>query len=139
MIGIAIFSEGGTDVMRPDDGGHWHTLMSRCKPCVINYDHVVRVETFQEDAAYIVNHKMRARGLDHKTNVHQNAVPRANASNFEMIIDEYKQIPEELLQKLVTTRYRQDLYVYGYNFTRMEGGEVLAECTSGYNNGQECC
>ena len=123
--------------MRPDDGGHWHTLMSRCKPCVINYDHVVRVETFQEDAAYIVKHKMRGRYLHFKDNVYRN--PTAVASNFKMIIDEYKQIPEELLHKLVTTRYRQDLYVYGYNFTRMEGGKVLTECTSGYNNGQECC
>ena len=136
MAGIIIFSDGGTDVMRAEDGGHWHTLMSRCKPCVINYDHVVRLETFQEDAAYIVNHKMRARGLKYKVNVHQNAVPNAN---FEMIIDEYKQIPDELLQKLVTTRYKQDLYVYGYNFTRMEGGEVLAQCSAAYNNGQECC
>ena len=82
---------------------------------------------------------MKARGLDYKVNVRQNAIPIANVSNFEMIIDEYMQIPDELLQTLVTTRYKQDLYVYGYNFTRMEGGKVLTQCSSGYNNGQECC
>ena len=129
-------SNGGQDIFGTD-GGHWHNLLERCQPCLINYDYVVRTETMRHDAPYIVNHKMIGRGLQLKTKARRKAVS-GERSDFGRIIQEYRQIPEDLFQK-IAKRYEHDMYVYGYNYTVLPDGQIVTECSSGQYAGNCCC
>ena len=123
--------------MKPKDFGHWHTLMSRCQPCRLSYDHVARVESMDQDARYIVHHKMRGRGayLEKKIKLSKGKTP---SSDFKNTHKEYSTIPADLFDDMLE-RYQEDMDVYGYNFTRSANATVTATCSAGLNNGQPCC
>jgi hypothetical protein len=127
--------------MVPQDGGHWHTLLSRCQPCAISFDHVVRTETFAEDAGYIIDKRLRGHGHGTKVHVVHDTNPPGGAGarqRWEVVLDEYQDVPDHLLAAM-GSRYHTDMQVYGYNYTRLPGGQVRAECTTITNNGHTCC
>ena len=134
------FSLGGKDLLHPTDGGHWHTLMSRCQPCRIRYDHVARVESMEQDVHYIVHNKLRGRGATVKRNVHGETTAKSttNSSSFVTRHEEYVSISGRVFDA-IRKRYSEDMDVYGYNFTRSANGHVTATCSAGLNDGQTCC
>ena len=131
------FRDGGQDIYSKEDGGHWHNLLIRSQPCKVNYDYIVRTETNQLDAPFIVNHKLRGRGLNLKTKSRREQVA-GEYSNFGRRISEYSSIPDDLFYKIID-RYKNDFLVYGYNFTRLADGSVLTECNCDENGGKTCC
>lgn len=90
-----------------------------------------------EDAPYVIDHRLIGRGHNTMVHIKRNGHPRDNAK-WELVMDEFKEIPDDLLAAMAE-RYEEDMAVYGYNYTRLPGGTVKAECASLTNNGHACC
>ena len=128
--------DGGEDLY-DKDGGHWHDLMVRCQPCTVDYDFILRTETQYMDAPYIVNHKMKSRGLQMKTKSWREEV-NGTFPYFGRKLKEYESIPDDLFHDIVK-HYEKDFEVYGYGFHRTGGGAIVTNCTAAENNGERCC
>ena len=99
---------------------HWHNLHEVCQPYAIDYDYIVRTETFHEDAAYIINHILRGRSANIKDKVSR----KINySSHYGRSLTEYKDVDASLLRKIIGI-YFVDMKLYGYNVTVEQGGLV---------------
>ena len=112
---------------------HWAGPYARqCRPCDIHYDQVVKLETFRQDAAVIIN-RMRKRGLDTANNSH-----RVKPKGVNDVLVEYKNVTSKSLSALVT-RYRSDMVNFGYTFSRNRDYSLSTNCRASGQTGEICC
>ena len=104
---------------------HWMNYNTYCHPCAITYDHVIYMETFQDDLGIILDHfvdsngsrpVLRAKG--HLQRVHKDRLQDTSAY--------FKKIDRKIIDKLLLV-YRQDFQVFGYTWDYNTG----AGCVKG--------
>ena len=119
--------DGGQD-------GHWEGPYEKlCQPCSIDYDYIVKLETHDQDASYIVNKKLSGRGISTKGNSR-----RDPAKSFTETLPEYNTLDPQLFQVTVD-HYHRDLEQFGYEFVQ-EKGTVKASCgQKSHRLGNRCC
>lgn len=80
---------------------YWTSIYDLCKLCTRNYDHVVRIETAQEEVYGLFQL------VHHPSNVTLHAI---NLPDFHM----YLGLPEQLLDRIIEL-YWLDFHLFGYS------------------------
>ena len=93
---------------------HWLNYNEYCHPCLIPYDHVVYMETFQDDIDIILDHFVDSNGSrpELTVNVH---LRRAHKDRLQDTSTIFKKIDRKIIDKLLSV-YHQDFEVFGYTW-----------------------
>ena len=98
---------------------------NKCQPCVLKYDYLAKVETFDKDMDYIIDHQFPAkRGKNTLRNTW--GTPKIQKIKFYKELKEYEELPEELIHFAVS-KYSRDFEQYGYTTDRING-KCYATC-----------
>merc|ERR1712192_85168 len=124
--------EAGSDRLLID--GHFMPYSSRCKPCSMAYDVIIKFETLEEDSQYLIEQC----GLDDRIGVlHENQAPtgpetkqgfknkskkakkgkeepKKAITNTKTALDFFRDIPTSKIRKLYQ-HYRHDFEIFGYS------------------------
>ena len=140
---------------------HWITMEHTCWPCEINYDVILKMETLTEDSEYVIKHMETVAPVSGDThlpllNSHRTAANRGSwdpakitgyiqkrsinqtVKNSVWVVKqlpEYQDVPNDLIEHLLSKVYWNDMLMFGYDFN-ME--QRLSECSYEYNS-QPCC
>ena len=110
---------------------HFKNYQDICHPCVIQYDYISKLETYNEDANYIINNHLS--GIGAEDTVSRNYTrPRARESKH---VEEYDNIPSQLLHEVAAV-YAKDMNMFGYSIKKQDK-QVMALC--GEANVADCC
>jgi len=114
--------------------GHFMPYSSRCKPCSMNYDVIIKFETLEEDSQYLIEQC----GLDDRIGVlHENQAPtgpetkqgfknkskkvkkgeekaKKAITNTKTALDFFRDIPTSKIRRLYQ-HYRHDFEIFGYS------------------------
>ena len=121
-----------TDILRHMENhsdAHWDgPYHLKCHPCIINYDYIVKLETQDRDAQYIIDKKLRGRGYSTRLN--------AFGSTSDMLgngklLNIFKNLPNEQM-KFLHKRLDVDLEMFGYTFDEYS---AVGKC----GNVEKCC
>ena len=126
-----VFSENGKDIWGL---AHWHNQQERCKPCRVKLDYIVRTETHDHDAEYIIKEKLRGRGLQSRTKAWRDKV-KGEFPYFGRELTEYQEVPDDVFNK-VALKYKTDFELFGYSYERSQNGSVITKCDI---QGSSCC
>ena len=122
-------------ILAGHQNAHWDGPYSRtCQPCRINFDAIVKLETFNSDVAPIINNKLKGRSIGTVVNKHGKT---SWDKQFVKVLSEYKNVSKADFENTVK-KYMDDFIQYGYGFQRMEDGNVKASCYLG-NGTHSCC
>ena len=102
--------------------GPYHDL---CHPCTIQYDYIVKLETQNDDANYIVGQKLKGRGLDLHRVSNRGRPTTAQGRHLEF----FQNLTESQIDFLLQ-RNRDDFIMFDYGFDR---DTYTAKCKN------ECC
>ena len=105
--------------------GHWGNYNTLCHPCVIPYDHVVYMETFQDDVGIILDHFVYSNGSRPALPVNFH-LRRAHTDRLQDTSAYFKKIDMKIIDKLLFI-YRQDFKIFGYTWDYNTG----AGCVKG--------
>ena len=97
---------------------HWKNYMSFCHPCLIQYDHVVYMETMDDDIGIVLDHLAYPNGTI-PVLPHRNENRDANA-RIEEVYDVYTGQKPEIIKGLLAI-YGRDIDVFGYTWNHTTG------------------
>lgn len=95
---------------------HFKTQKNQCKPCFMNYDRLVRLETFQQDMKIVLDELgiedafVRARVLEGRNRGRAEEVYQKNAK----LIENFNKLPEDTKVKFFDF-YAEDFDMFGYS------------------------
>ena len=119
------------------DNPHWRSYTTDCNPCALNFDYILRVETMEHDAPYILSIMNQAKDFlhSHKSNVRRQAT---NVSE-NIVSPKYLELFESIdldHTKWLQRKYKLDFEQYGYFFNY---NKKLATCQVTLPSGEVCC
>lgn len=117
VTGMVTFSEFLSYIMddwemRRHADLHWTRYIDHCKPCTTHYDFLGHMETFHEDAAYIVQHVFKSKL--NISRVMSSKLGPSKADTYVNVSGYYNQVNPKLLQR-VKEYLSPDFRVFGYN------------------------
>ena len=92
-----------------EENGHWATYWKTCFPCDIQYDYVLKLETIEEDAKWLLD----------KFNITKIGYPEGNEapSNTSLLTSRLSEISNPL-QKAVYQYLKEDYDLFAYPIPR---------------------
>ncbi|XP_071942285.1 carbohydrate sulfotransferase 11-like [Antedon mediterranea] len=90
------------------NNNHFYSQYKTCLPCHVNYDYIGTMETFKDDAEYMLNTLVRDRFVELPI------VSGTNSSSLRLQGDYYFKVPLDYLE-LLYKRYRDDFKMFGYS------------------------
>ncbi|ELU05332.1 hypothetical protein CAPTEDRAFT_221303 [Capitella teleta] len=119
---------------------HWDSMINICHPCIIHYDYVMKTETMQEDAPYILSllsSKLKEPLELSKIHSHRDAVFEDPEKPHEYT----KPLPELLnitdqRRHLFVKNFQRDMDMFGYKFQERD---CEISCTFETNGRGRCC
>ena len=105
---------------------------NKCHLCIFNYDYIVKTETNDEDADFIINNKLKGWGSSISTNTH-----RASGSVLlreGRSLSKYYQNLSSVQYLKIIKRHEKDFGMFGYTFS----DKFVAGCSEKVE-GMECC
>ena len=88
---------------------HFYPMYEKCKPCVVNYDYIIKVETIYDDIAFL-------RQAVYNNSPQAQMPPAYNHNNSNQLLDSYFQrISPDILERLFRV-YQNDFETLGYSF-----------------------
>ena len=122
---IQFIKDGHRDV-------HWQGPYHQyCAPCLVHYDYIVKLETHDQDAGYILSTKLKdRRSRDFVANRKQGSFPRTMLGDGKHL-ELFRNLTSSQL-KFLNERLQPDLDMFGYSF---DENTLVAKC--GY--GEDCC
>jgi hypothetical protein len=119
---------------------HWDSIIQICHPCVIQYDYVMKTETMQEDAPYILS--LLSSNLPKplelsKIHSHRDAIFEDNdkPNDYTKPLPELLNITDQR-RHLFAKNYQRDMDMLGYKF---EEGESEISCSFEARGRGRCC
>ena len=110
---------------------HWASYMDHCHPCLIKYDHILKLETLATDSrtalSLFLNEGETAVSMPHLND------KRPVEEKLSSVTQTFKQLNEPLVQAVMAI-YAADFKLFGYQWDRTEG----ATCTKS-EGGSSCC
>ena len=108
-----------------------------CRPCHINYDHVLRLETGQSDVKFFVEDILKEFSSrdDHKNvrvTINDETLAR---NNFQQLRTEFAKIPRKTLQA-VESYYSRSMHLFGYDAVVTSNG-LMTSCR--YDDKERTC
>jgi hypothetical protein len=97
---------------------HWRDYMSFCNPCVIQYDHVMYMETLAHDIDPLLNHLTGPNGIKPRLPYRYHERPSDN--KFPEVFNFFRNISSETVSKLLDM-YGDDFNVFGYTWNKTTG------------------
>ena len=101
---------------------HWDSIIHICHPCVVNYDYIMKTETMQEDAPFILS--LLSSNLKKpiqlaKIHSHRNALfeDPDRPHDYTKPLPELRNITDDKLGNFVQV-YQRDMDIFGYKFTQ---------------------
>ena len=94
---------------------HWTSFSATCLPCLVYYDFIGKLETSRTDFSYVM--KNFANATSFSNNLQGPSSHNMNKTTDDTFREFYKQIPSELLRRLVDL-YRTDFVLFGYDIKR---------------------
>jgi hypothetical protein len=99
----------------------------KCQACLLQYDYVVKLETHEQDARFIVHHKLKGRGLDLSAQI-----ANARRQSGSVLLTSGGRDLRQYFSNLTARQYRKmyrrhapDLDMYGYT---MDNDTFVAKC-----------
>ena len=117
---------------------HWESVYDLCQPCVIQYDEILKTETYPGDIEHIILNHLGPyhRGFGTKHNVASGGITDASLTDLGRHMEEYSSLAQWHMDYL-THRYQQDLQYFGYSWRKDHTG-IYTSCTKGSVD-QPCC
>jgi hypothetical protein len=114
---------------------HWKGPYSaQCQPCAVDYDAIVKLETFSTDLPPILQ-----RLAGRSPNMHVNSFSKASWNEqFVKNLKQYGNISTHQIQK-ISDKYQLDLAQFGYEFERKEDRSLDISCRMKSESGDTCC
>lgn len=92
---------------------HWAPYYQTCKPCIVNYDYILKFETLERDQNFFIQDTNLSKYL-YDRNFSRNINPYGRTN--EAILGEYiKHIPRSLLHDIYKI-YENDYKLFNYSF-----------------------
>ena len=95
---------------------YWDSYMSMCDPCLFNYDHVMRLETMDEDMEPLIDRLHMKKHIQVKRNTSMGDVKDQLGHVSEL----FRQVPDNIM-KGIMNRYRLDFELFGYTWDKQRG------------------
>lgn len=95
---------------------HWRPYYKYCRPCTTEYDFIGHMETFNEDASYILQHVYN-NSMDISQFMNSNLGPCNKKSTEKAVAGYYSQIDENLLAK-IREYIMSDARIFGYDMNQ---------------------
>lgn len=86
---------------------HWLPFVTRCNPCGISYDYIVKLESFEDDLRFIVL-KLGIKEIN--VSVKKNNSTKGEGPGYEAY---FKDIPDDVIREIFSI-YEKDFYLFGY-------------------------
>ena len=125
---------------------HWSKFYPKCFPCMIDYDHYIRLETGETDQDFFLRSVLNSTRIEQfsSKNVRFNNKGRSKeeelaANNFVNLIDPYKNVSFQSFKAAKET-FETDSFLFGYEQTWTPAG-VTSKCRSTNDDGytKQCC
>ena len=97
---------------------HWLDYTSSCHPCALKYDHVIYMETFEEDIARLLGHLAYDTGSKLQLNIGNDE--RNQLHTLRDTSQVFKKVDTLIIDKLMVM-YRRDFEVFGYTWSQSSG------------------
>ena len=105
--------------------GHWDGPYSlKCQPCRVDFDAIVKLETFGNDVPPIVDSRLEGRGGTTSKNSWAHSTW---SKEFVKILEQYRNISDEQLGVL-GKMYAKDFDLFGYSYKRQKTAELEITC-----------
>ena len=118
--------------LRPDT--HWRPAALICDPCNVQYDKIVKLETFEEDLLDVIPHL----GPHNRSDaVHKNKKGSGAATSFHKHLPAYRNVDHDLFRDIVAIGYDKDMELFGYSMSNRSsspGIEVMC-----FSDKLKCC
>ena len=110
---------------------HWRgPYNDQCMPCIVNYDSIIKLETFSHDVVPLVSSKLEGRS----SNTMVNSFSKASwDKNFHKYLPSYVNVTNRQLERIVD-KYKLDFHQFGYRYD-FKNGKMDLSC----NSTQGCC
>ena len=115
---------------------HWNTYTPLCRPCVIPYNKIIKLESQDEDSYDVIRKKLSGRGLRTKGNVVSGGAKSRMVEG--RLIPEYANISSSQLDALLSI-YGRDMDMFGYKWERLHNGDIVTKCSMDTDKGDVCC
>lgn len=99
------------------DDKHWRSFQYFCNPCHVNFDYILRLETFERDSKILMKDIFPEAGPVPHANPTQNDTNTFQGIVKPKVLEMLAQLSKETLDKLYE-KYAFDLEFYGYSFNR---------------------
>ena len=103
---------------------HWTTYEHLCNPCLMKYNHVVYMETKEDDIDPVLDH-LKDPGRPRPTLPGRNIV-RNSTDSMAGLLDNFRNIDTDILQRLLEI-YANDFELFGYTWDS-ESGAGCTQC-----------
>lgn len=112
---------------------HWDSIIHICHPCMVKYDYIMKTETMQEDAPYILSllsSNLKKPLQLEKIHSHRNALfeDPEKPHDYSKPLPELLNITNERMQNFVKN-YQNDMDMFGYKFREQD-----AEISCAFNS-----
>ena len=115
------------------DNLHWIEILHLCDPCNIDFDYIMRIETFKRDSGILMKKLYPKAGPIPGINVEKIVNNKYGPNWVEpKTLDIFAQLPEETLRKIYQ-KYALDLEFFGYSF---DSKTYRTDCRL---NDKNCC
>ena len=129
-------------VVNGTNNKHWDPFAARCNFAFVDYDDVIRIETFRHDVKALLEYTNSNFSVLLKTSKYhfrRESTKKADAVNEPIVkpksLQEFSNVPRNDLIKLKNL-YKNDLRLFGYEF---DVDTLVASCSMTDERGVTCC
>ena len=112
---------------------HWATYHDLCKPCSVRYDHIMKLETMEEELTpYIANLSKSQRDFDHLVSMaspkNKSPSKKDNSLHGRTVVKEFLDLSQEQRDGIYKI-FKFDMGMFGYEFdAKTAEGKNEEEC-----------
>ena len=100
---------------------HWQSYYTLCQPCLIDYDHIIRLETADNDIGIVLDH-LNYTGSEERlavSNRHEN-MKRNTKNKLDVVTRQMNLMESDILHGLLKV-FRYDFELFGYSWNNVSG------------------
>ena len=129
------------DIVKLMEDGYWNSHWQgpyhlNCHPCHINYDYIIKLETYDDDAAFVIHNRLQGKGLN--VTLKSDRIGTVHEGRGDgRYLSSYRNITQSQMDFLFH-RLNVDLRMFGYEFARKT---LKAKCRNWHtgNGKSDCC
>ena len=121
------------------DDNHWQPIDSVCQPCYVDYDHILKTETLNDDNVEIIKAHLGPyyRGIGQANNIVAGGQQHSSLTAHGRKLDIFQQLDKHDIE-YVLKRFSKDFEHFGYTYRAADEKILFSSCVHGASD-KMCC